>query len=159
MSEESDRIENGGDSPSAAIDDRVDVDAIRSVLDDHPVRLAILFGSSTDGTADASSDVDVAVELDDHVTDRAGVRMDLLADLSIALERNDVDLALVDDLTPQVGRSAFRDGILLCGSAERENTHRTRFEELVDETDSSTSLRERFDETLAAIDRHVDAGA
>lgn len=135
----------------------VDVDAIRSVLDDHPVRLAILFGSRTKGTADGSSDVDLAVELDDRVSDRDTSRMDLLADLSVALDRNDVDLALVDDIEPRVGRAAFRDGVLLCGSRERADSHRARFEELVEETASSASLRERFDDVLTAIDRHVDA--
>lgn len=156
MSEERDAIEADVDP---AGDEGVDVDAIRSVLDEHPVRLAVLFGSTTDGTADASSDLDIAVELDDDVSNRADARMELLTDLSIALERNDVDLSIVDDLSPRVGRAAFRRGHLLVGAQERATAHRKRFEELADEASSSATLRERFDETLAAIDRHVDAGA
>lgn len=152
MSEEADPIPND-------VDEHVDVDTIRSVLDDHPIRLAILFGSRSDGTADASSDIDIAVELDDHVSDCGTTLMDILADLSIALDRNDIDLALVDDLEPRVGRAAFRQGIVLHGSSEQVDTRRAHFEKRADETASSASLRERFDDTLAAIDRYIDAGA
>lgn len=158
MNEESEPVESDANSSPPVVDD-VDVQAIRSVLDDHPVRLAVLFGSQTDGTADASSDVDIAVELDEHVSNYVPVRLDILSDLSIALDRNDVDLALVGDLSPRVGATAFTRGLLLCGSVDRYDTLSSRFMELVDETDSSSSLRERFDNALAAIDRHLGAEA
>lgn len=137
----------------------MDVEAIRDVLADHPVRLAVLFGSRVDGTADESSDVDVAVEFDPDVSDRSSALLSLLADLSVALDRNDLDVGAVDDLTPRVGLAAFEEGVLLCGSEERAAEHRKRFADRVDSAASDRSLRERFDDALQSIDRLVDGEA
>lgn len=144
-------------APEAALS--VDVGAIRDVLADHPVRLAVLFGSRVDGTADESSDVDIAVEFDPEISDPPSALLSLLADLSVALDRNDLDVGVVDDLTPRVGLTAFEDGILLCGSHERAAVHRERFAERVASTARDRSLRERFDDALRSIDRLVDGEA
>jgi len=138
--------------------DSVDVDRIRAVLADHPVRLAVLFGSQAAGTPDPASDVDIAVEFDASVENRGQALLAVLTDLSVALDRNDVDLAVVDDLEPRVGRAAFAEGRLLCGSAERAERHRRRFENRTESEQSDQSLRERFDETLARVDRLVESG-
>jgi len=137
----------------------VNVGTIRDVLADHPVRLAVLFGSQVDGTADESSDVDVAVDFEPAVSDPASELLSLLADLSVALDRNDVDVAVVDDLRPRVGMAAFEEGVLLCGSHERAAEHRERFAERVTSTARDRSLRERFDDALQSIDRLVDGEA
>jgi predicted nucleotidyltransferase len=151
---------SSGDGPGSDRSTRasVDVDRVRSVLEDHPVRLAVLFGSQVAGTADPASDVDIAVEFDQSVDDRGQALLAVLTDLSVALDRNDVDLAVVDDLEPRVGRVAFADGKLLCGSAERARQHRERFETEAESDQSDRSLRERFDETLASVDRLVESG-
>lgn len=136
-------------------DQSVDLDRIRAVLDEHPVRLAVLFGSRTRGMADPESDIDLAVEFEDSVDDRGQALLELLTDLSVALDRNDVDLAVVDDLNPRVGHAAFAQGRLLCGSPDRAERHRKRFVEAVDSRQSPRSLRERFDDTLDRVDRIV----
>ncbi|WP_436931815.1 hypothetical protein [Halosimplex halobium] len=82
----------------------VDIDRIRTVIDRYPVRLAVLFGSQVTGVADASSDVDSPWSSRRPSTTPAR-RSSLLAELSVALDRNDVDLSLVDDPDPRVGRA------------------------------------------------------
>jgi predicted nucleotidyltransferase len=150
------------DSPEPDTADRpdpaVDVERVRAAIADHPVRLAVLFGSQVTDGVDANSDVDIAVEFRPTVDDRGQALLSLLADLSVALDRNDIDLAVVDDLAPRVGRAAFTHGTLLMGSGERADSLRRRFEERVTADRSDRSLRERFDETVDHVDRLVESG-
>lgn len=141
--------------PDQSTEPPVAVDRIRDVFDEYPVRLAILFGSRATGLADARSDVDVAVEFEAAVEEPGPTLLSLLTDLSVTLDRNDVDLALVADLDPRVGRAAFSHGILLCGSPDRAEILRERFETEAAETRSEKSLRDRLDATLERVDRHV----
>lgn len=131
----------------------VDSGTLRTVLQQYPIRLAVLFGSQVVGNADSRSDIDLAIELaphDDEAT--TDLYMSILTDLSIALERDDIDLTLVKDLKPRVGLAAFTRGELLIGSAERMRTHRERFERQVEQLDASEpSPGERFDAVLERI--------
>jgi len=136
----------------------IDADRIRTVLDRYPIRLAVLFGSQVTGVADASSDVDIAVEFEESVEDPGETLLSLLADLSVALDRNDIDLSLVDDLDPRVGRAAFSHGVLLSGSAARADALRDEFEAAAERREPDRSLRDRLDETLERVDRHVGRG-
>lgn len=148
-----------GDRPRSGVADDeppVDREAITATLEDHPVRLAILFGSRVTGTADPASDVDIAIELSDAAgTPRTDVVMEVLVDLSTTLDRNDIDLSLVEDLKPRVGLAAFEHGELLLGSPERAATHRERFAREV-ETGGGDSLRSRLDRTIANVDRLLE---
>ena len=88
--------------------------AIMSVLGKHPeTRLAILFGSLATGEARADSDVDLAVDLG-HPLD-AGEKIQLIGDLSLAVDRpiDLVDLRTVGE--PLLGQ-ILRHGIRLIGS-------------------------------------------
>jgi predicted nucleotidyltransferase len=78
----------------APTDVGVDIEALRSVLGSYPVRVAVLFGSSVTGSADGQSDVDIAVEFDDGVENTVDIYRALLTDISITLDRNDIDLSL-----------------------------------------------------------------
>lgn len=137
----------------------VEVSALRTTLKEHPVRLAVLFGSTVGGDRHPQSDVDVAVEFEDSVTaaDRTDTILSLIADLSSALDRNDIDLSLVGDLEPHVGLAAFTNGLLLVGSADRMARHRDRFERAVAAGGERPSLRERFDAVVDAADDLVDS--
>lgn len=154
------RPENRGDSPVADGGDEsaVERDRIRAVLDEHPVRLAVLFGSRAVGTADPGSDVDLAVEFEADIDDPGDRFLALLVDLSVALDRNDIDLTVVDDLEPRVGLAAFTDGTVISGSTARAQRHRERFEDRVSRDRSERSLRERLDETVDNVDRLVESG-
>jgi len=136
----------------------IDTDRIRAVVDQYPVHLAVLFGSQVTGVADASSDVDLVVEFEGSVDDPGETLLSLLADLSVRLDRNDIDLSLVDDLDPRVGRAAFSHGVLLSGSIERANELRDEFEAAAERRERDRSLRDRLDETLERVDRHVERG-
>lgn len=131
-----------------------DVDTLRAVLEEHPVRLAVVFGSEVTGQTHSRSDLDVAVEFDESVEGEHGALLSLHSAVASALDRNDVDLSLVPDLKPRVGLAAFSEGVLVLGPEERMETHRREFERSVEsQRDQRESLRQRFD---AVID-HVDA--
>ena len=79
---------------SIALDTSLDLDALQAVLREHPVRLAILFGSHATETTHATSDIDLAVEFDEHRPSEPSyndVFLGVSADLSDALETDDVD--------------------------------------------------------------------
>lgn len=147
----------GGDGSGE--DQPVDRDLLRTVLRRHPVRTAVLFGSQVTQEGGAERDVDVAIELDEDVSDPATVYMDVLRDLSVELDRNDVDLSLVDDLKPRVGVAAFERGERLVGSPERVRALRERFVQEASESRSSQSLRERLDGAIERVDELVEGDA
>lgn len=135
--------------------EKVDRGAVRSVLEDHPVRLAVLFGSTVRGDVHPRSDVDIAVEFDPGAVDSLDTRLSLWADLSTALDRDDVDISIVDDLDPAVGKQVFAEGELLTGSEERFSRHRRRFDRLAAREDRR-SPAERFDEAIDSMKRVID---
>ena len=79
------------------------------------VASAYLYGSAARGQAHAESDVDVAVLLDrasfPSREQRAGERVRLTAELIHVLRNNDVDLVILNDVPPGLGRHAVREGI------------------------------------------------
>ncbi len=94
---------------------------LRSVLDGHPVSFAMVFGSAARGSMDDRSDVDVAVEFDDHRPGDDGysdVYLRLVSDLDGALP-TDVDVVDVHSMPPQFARVAFDDGDAIVGSDSR----------------------------------------
>jgi predicted nucleotidyltransferase len=131
-----------------------DIDAVRKVLEQHPVRLAVLFGSVVSGETHPHSDVDIVVEFEDSVTPTDEI-LPLIANLSSALERNDIDLSTVHDIKPRVGAAAFNEGILLVGSQERMELHRAGFERAIEHTEEKP-LRERFDAVIENIDNMLE---
>lgn len=143
---------------TADLDLSFDLDVIRETLREHPVQLAILFGSYATGTANATSDVDIAVEFDARrPTDPEynDAFLGLSADLSDALGTNDVDLVDLRSASPAVAESIFSDGVLLVGTEE----HAAELRQQRTTTDAETqSPRERIDTALARIDAHLDDG-
>lgn len=156
-----------GDNESETMDEQrgdagpqsVDTSSLTEVLQDHPVEFAVLFGSQVTGTADERSDVDIAVGFEPHVEDQKEAYMALLSAISSALDRNDLDLSLLDDLPARVGRSALEDGIVLVGPDEMAEQLRAGFEADVSEGPSRATLRKRFDATLANVDELFDSEA
>lgn len=140
--------------PDQAVDDlSVDVETLREVLEHHPVRLAVLFGSEVTGETHPRSDVDVTVEFEESVEDVSGEFLALHSALARALQRDDIDLSMVPDLKPRVGLAAFEEGVLLVGSEDRMEALRERFERAVEAQDAQRpSLRERFDAVIRNVD-------
>jgi predicted nucleotidyltransferase len=73
---------------------------ISDLLRKYPVKLAYLFGSQVDGTANRGSDTDVAVLLDESLTKgmRFDLRLTLIGELSKTLGRQ-ADVVILNDTT------------------------------------------------------------
>jgi predicted nucleotidyltransferase len=143
---------------SIALDTSLDLDALQAVLREHPVRLAILFGSHATETAHATSDIDLAVEFDEHRPSDPSyndVFLGLSADLSDALETDDVDLVDLHTVSPPLAAAIFEQGVLLVGEAEHAAEVRRQL--TVRESDQQ-SPRDRLDTALARIDDHLGDG-
>lgn len=131
----------------------VESTTIREVLERHPVRTGILFGSHVTGRAHAGSDVDVAVEFDPSLSDeqRRKARLSVIVDLSKALGIDDVDVTDLDAIQPEVGTSALESGIVLVGDRERIERLNEEFSRRATERSHEERLQ-RFDELLSSIE-------
>jgi predicted nucleotidyltransferase len=105
-------------------------DRIRDCLASHrEVVAAYLFGSHAEGRAHRESDVDVGVLLDHGLCPDAKVRFDrrvaLTAELIAALHENDVDLVILNDASPLLGRRIAIEGRLVhCADRAAEHAFR-----------------------------------
>jgi|YNPNPStandDraft_1061719.scaffolds.fasta_scaffold36746_2 predicted nucleotidyltransferase len=90
------------------------------------VRLAYLFGSHARGEANALSDVDLAVWLDERLTaaEQGRVHVRLMSDLMSLLQRDDIDLVILNRASLLLRHRVLRDGRLLFAADEGE---RARF--------------------------------
>lgn len=105
--------------PEVAIDPAA-VRALRDVLQDHGVRVALLFGSAARPEG-APADVDLAFEFADRVPEDPGYAsayLDLYADLEDELVE-EVDLVDVHTLSPRFAAVVFDDGVRIFGSPDR----------------------------------------
>ena len=142
----------------AALDTSFDLDALRAVLEEHPVRLAILFGSHATETTHARSDVDLAVELNGRRPSDPGYNdafLGLSADLSETLETDDVDLVDLHAASPTLAAAIFENGVLIVG----EQAHATeRRRQLTAAEDERHSPRQRLEAAIERIDAHLGDG-
>lgn len=145
---------------SSALDASLDLDALQAMLREHPVQLAILFGSHATETTHATSDIDLAVEFDEHQPsdpDYNDVFLGLSADLSDALETDDVDLVDLHMVSPALAAAIFENGVLIVGTVEHATELRRQ---LTARESDQQSPRDRLDTALARIDDHLgDDGA
>jgi len=86
---------------------------------------AYLFGSHAEGRAHRESDVDVAVLLDRAVHSTARARFDQRVELTAALisatNRNEVDVVILNEVSPELGRRAVSSGIrVFCADPEAD---------------------------------------
>jgi predicted nucleotidyltransferase len=140
---------------STALDIPLDLDTLQAVLQEHPVRLAILFGSYATETTHERSDIDVAVELAEHRPTDPGYNdafLGLSADISDALETDDVDLVDLHSVSPPLAAAIFEKGILLIGDAEHAAVRRRQ---LTAGESNQQSPRDRLDAALDRIDDHL----
>ncbi|MGH8949794.1 MAG: type VII toxin-antitoxin system MntA family adenylyltransferase antitoxin [Acidimicrobiia bacterium] len=76
---------------------------------------AFLFGSQVRGRSHAESDVDVGVLLDSEVfpeaVDRGRVRINMISELMGLLEKNEVDVVVLNDAPPGLAREVVTTGM------------------------------------------------
>lgn len=127
----------------------VDVDGLRKYLSGEDIVFAVLFGSHARGTADETSDVDIALrfpaDMDDLERFRRRNRID--ADLQ-EFATGFVDVSDIETLPTPVAYAALRDGILLVGDEHAAATYQEQVE-----AEYETTAEEREQERRAFIDR------
>jgi predicted nucleotidyltransferase len=107
------------------------LDALRRYFEDHPhlgVASAYLFGSHAEGRAHRESDVDVGILLqwDRHPTsrDRFAMQIRLGSDLISVVRCNEVDVVILNDAPPLLGRKIVQDGIrVFLGDPEADHAY------------------------------------
>jgi predicted nucleotidyltransferase len=142
-----------GDEPA---DPDVDLDRVVRVLEEYPIRCAVLFGSYARGTQTTDSDVDIAVGFEDELSpsERLDRRIELTTDLMETLGTNAVDVADLDSIRPAVGADALRTGTRLVGDRDVVDEYLDRFDrETEDETHEERM--QRFDAILERLEGQV----
>jgi predicted nucleotidyltransferase len=142
---------------STADGDDPDVfETVESVLADHPVSVGIVFGSRARGESHEHSDIDIAVafeELEPGDSGHLNLRLQLGADLALALGTDDVDVIDLHSAPPALLRAIFRDGKQVVGTDEAASHLRETL--LSEAAEDHRSPAERFDDALASIDDHL----
>lgn len=127
----------------------VDLEAMRAYLADTGVEFAVLFGSRAQGTADKTSDVDIALGFPESLSDRERFRLRNRVDAELqAYADGFVDVSDIESLPTPVAHAALRDGIRLVGDEDTIDTYKTA---VAAEYESDSEARER--EREAFIDR------
>lgn len=112
------------------------IERIRSILADHDVSFALVFGSAAHESMGSHSDIDVAIEFDSLRPTDAGYSdayLRLRTALDAALEAP-VDVVDVHTMEPQFGSTVFDEGALIRGTEARK-----------------AELAEQYDETAASL--------
>ncbi|WP_256546834.1 type VII toxin-antitoxin system MntA family adenylyltransferase antitoxin [Halobellus inordinatus] len=135
--------------PDGSAVETIDLEEIRDYLAQTEVIFAVLFGSHARGTADESSDVDIALRFPDDLSEseRFRRRNRIDADLQ-AYADGFVDVSDIESLPTHVAHAALRDGIRLVGDQKDVDTYKQDVEA---EYDASAS--ERDQERREFIDR------
>ncbi|KTG25150.1 type VII toxin-antitoxin system MntA family adenylyltransferase antitoxin [Haloferax profundi] len=127
----------------------IDIEGIREYLAQTEVIFAVLFGSHARGTADESSDVDVALRFPDEMSEveRFRQRNRIDADLQSYAE-GFVDVSDIESLPTHVAHAALRDGVRIVGDEKEVNAYKKRVD-----TEYDASASEREQERRDFIDR------
>lgn len=89
---------------------------------------AYLFGSHAEGRAHRESDVDVGVllrwDLYPSAKDRFDMRVRLGSELIAVVHHNEVDVVILNDAPPLLGRKVIWDGVrVYCGNPEADHDY------------------------------------
>nr|WP_233340525.1 nucleotidyltransferase domain-containing protein [Haloprofundus sp. MHR1] len=127
----------------------LDIDAIRAYLAQTEVSFAILFGSHARGTADESSDVDIALRFPAEMPEDERFRRRNRIDAELQeFADGFVDVSDIESLPTHVAHAALRDGICLVGGEEVVDAYQQRITNAYEEGAS-----EREQERREFIDR------
>lgn len=131
-------------------------DALQAVtgrLEAAPVTLGLLFGSQATGDAAPGSDIDIAVEYEADLKALADVHLRLVADLTRALGRDDIDVIRLSSVDPRVAVEALEHGQLLVGTAEEADRLRDQLE--AEREMRAAEVADRIDAAEDRIERRL----
>lgn len=138
--------------------DRPVEEVVRQVVEAYPVEFAVLFGSYAKGTETQESDVDIAVAFDGDRSpqERLELRIDLVVELTRALEMDAVDVTDLESVRPEIGISALRTGIVLIGEEDRVERLLDELErEVVTDRETHEDRMRRLDSILEQLEANV----
>lgn len=140
--------------PGAANVEGVDLDGMTAYLADAGVRFAVLFGSQARGTADESSDVDVALSFPEELDRKERFRLRNRIDAALQEYADGfVDVSDVDVLPTPVAHGALEDGTVLVGDDEAVEAKRRAVGRAYEATaDERERERQAFIDRLARGD-------
>ena len=140
--------------PSAPRIEGVDTEGMRAFLEGTAVRFAVLFGSHARESADSGSDVDVALEFPDGMSDEERFRLRNRIDAELQEYADEfVDVSDFDTLPVRVVHTALRDGVALVGDESEIETYRATIDEQYEATaDQRKRERQEFIDRLARGD-------
>jgi len=129
-------------------------DAVVSRLREAPVRLALLFGSRARSGGVPGSDVDIAVAYDETVNDETATHLSLVADLTRALGRDDVDVVSLARVDPRIAVAALEEGELLVGTRPAAEAFREDLEAAREHRERE--VQSRVADAERAIERRLE---
>jgi uncharacterized protein len=111
----------------SAISSAVQLAIRRCVAKHRAIQAAYVFGSVATGRTRPDSDIDVAVLVHERLRphERLKFRLQLVAGLSSALRRSDVDVVILNESSTLLAHRVLSQGILVY---ERSATERVRFQ-------------------------------
>lgn len=126
----------------------LDSRALRTALLRAPVKRAILFGSYARGTDRESSDIDVAVEFEDHLSshERTRARLQLIDSIGTTLGLDEVDLVPLSSAPATLRQVIEEEGIVV---VEADDELQSTTEQATSNDDEALN---RFDDVLFELD-------
>ncbi|REA00514.1 DNA polymerase III subunit beta [Haloferax sp. Atlit-6N] len=127
----------------------IDMEGIKEYLAQTEVIFAVLFGSHARGTADESSDVDIALRFPDEMSEAERFRRRNRIDADLQSYADGfVDVSDIESLPTHVSHAALRDGVRIAGDEREINAYKQRVD-----TEYDASASEREQERREFIDR------
>ena len=115
------------------------------------VILAYLFGSTVRGDAGRLSDVDIGILVDENLSkkDRFDLELKLMGEIAVLINKNKIDLIVLNEAPLLLAYNIIKDGIILKSS----ETERVRFETKILSMylDEKYYIKRHTEETLKMI--------
>ncbi|HCG98416.1 MAG TPA: nucleotidyltransferase domain-containing protein [Actinobacteria bacterium] len=99
----------------------------KEIYSTYGITVAYVFGSHAKGTAIPTSDIDIAAYFDRAIDEDGyfNLKLNLTAELMKLLERNDIDVVVLNNASPLLKYNVFADGETVYVDSEKD---RVRFE-------------------------------
>ena len=140
------------------LESEIDLERLTRVLERHPVRLAVLFGSTVHGTATDQSDIDIAVAFESDLgpDERLEQHISLIVSLTDALGTDAIDVADLEAIHPGVGLAALENGyVIIENPTLREHLKEDYENSYPEEEETHEERMRRFDSLLSRLEGQV----